>query len=798
MWRAGIPRFAAAAVLFVLLGAGCAPGPLRPSLPCPGETAKPTPKEEPTPSQGIDLARNGRTDYRIVVPDSASYADLHAALELQAFLQQMTGAEFPVVSDRLPAGGHDILLGASARLSRIVPDLNLKALGDEGFVLRTAGRNLVITGGGARGTLYGVYEFLGRLGCRWFTPEVSRIPRIGRLTVPPLDEVRIPVFEYRDTYLWEACDGDWAARNGFNRNGRRDTLGPRRGGRIEWVPRMFAHTFEKLVPPDTYFDAHPEYFALVGGKRLKERSQLCCTNVDVARIASETVLRAFRENPGANVVSVSQNDWNNACECPDCTALAEREGTQMAPVLLLVNRVAEAVEKEFPGRLVDTLAYQWSRRAPKTMRPRPNVVIRLCTIECCFSHPLRTCTSPRNREFVRDLEEWSRAADRLWIWNYCTSFAHFFIPFPDLWSRADNFRLFAEQGVKGVFQQDVYTTPNGELSALSGYLNARLLRDPSLDADEVIGEFLEGVYGPAERQIGAYLDMLHEAVACDTVHLGLWQGPDAGYLTDGVLARADSLWEEAENTVRDFPEVLDRVRVARLPVDYAIICRDRLRGGALLVNQEKLRLEVNPAFLARVDRFCGVAERAGVTQLREYDLTVREFREDIEKTVRDRTLALREPAAIVDPAPGLSYRYYEGSWRRLPDFGALEPVRTGLADSPALPFPCNRTTYAFVFSGFVDAPRDGVYTFSTRSDGYSALTVAGEEVVRNGGSDPVRERCGYIALKAGPHPMEIVYFTREGCTGLEVAWSGPGFGRLEIPASAFRSGRDAAVGGEGR
>jgi hypothetical protein len=72
--------------------------------------------------------------------------------------------------------------------------------------------------------------------------------------------------------------------------------------------------------------------------------------------------------------------------------------------------------------------------------------------------------------------------------------------------------------------------------------------------------------------------------------------------------------------------------------------------------------------------------------------------------------------------------------------------------------------------------------------------VAGEEVLRNGGSDPVRERCGYIALKAGLHPVELVYFTREGCTLLDAAWSGPGFGKREIPAVAFRSERTAAEG----
>lgn len=284
---------------------------------------------------------------------------------------------------------------------------------------------------------------------------------------------------------------------------------------------------------------HPEYFSLVDGKRLKEQSQLCCTNEEVIRLVTEGVLKVFREHPEADLVSVSQNDWYNSCECPKCVALSEAEGTRMAPVLALVNRVAEAVEKEFPGKSVETLAYQWTRKAPKTMRPRPNVVIRLCTIECCFSHPLRSCESPRNQAFASDLRDWAKVADRLWIWNYNTSFAHYFIPFPDLRSRADNVRFFVENHVRGIFQQDIYSTGQGELSELSGYLNAKLLWNPQYDPNIAIDEFLEGVYGPASKPIREYIDMLHDRVEQENIHIGIWQGPDAEYLTDDILARAD-------------------------------------------------------------------------------------------------------------------------------------------------------------------------------------------------------------------------------------------------------------------
>lgn len=777
-----ISRAAVIAALFAALLSGCA---VEKKTVSPGLSG-----EKPSISRHVStgdfvIARDGNTECRIMVPDSASHAVWYAASELQTFVFRITGATIPIVTDRLPAGPHDIVLAPGARYRGLFPAADLRNLGEEGYIIRFSGDELLIAGGGDRGVLYGVYDILERFGCRWFTPEVDRIPRTDHLVLPPLDVVKKPVFEYRDTYLWEACDGDWAARNRLNRNGRKETLDVRHGGRIEWPKGYFAHTFERFVPKDKYFAVHPEYFSLVGGKRLKDQSQLCCTNEEVARIVAEGVKKVFRENPNATIVSISQNDWYNPCDCPACTELAEREGSRMAPLLLLVNRVAEEVEKEYPGKLVDTLAYQWSRRAPKTMRPRSNVVVRLCTIECCFSHSLGECTSPRNREFVRDLEEWSKVSDRLWIWNYVTSFSQFFMPFPDIRGRGDTVLLFTRNNVKGVFQQDIYTTPNGEFNGLSGYLNARLLWDPSTDTDAIVHEFLDGVYGPAAKPIGAYLDMIHAEASPESVHVGVWQGPDAEYLTDPVLARADSLFDAAEKAVAGDPEVLERVRIARLSPDYAIICRDRLRGGAYIVDHERRRITVDPAFSARAERFCSTAERAGVKLLREYDLTVKEFREDIAKNVRDRELPLIDTAQPSGTGPGLSAAYYEGSWRQLPDFTKLVPAKTAVSDSFALPFPGNGKNYVFVLKGYVNVPADGVYTFWSRSDGYSALTVAGVELFRNGGNDPVHERCGYVGLKKGLHPVELVYFTREGCRRLDVKWSGPGFGKRPVPAHAL-------------
>ena len=247
------------------------------------------------------LAEGGKSDYQIVVADKASPSTRYGAEELQAFLMQMTGVKLPIVSDQKPLAAHEIILGDNAHLRQIGAMIDFKSLGLEGYVIQTVGERLLIAGGQVRGNLYGVYSFLeDHLGCRWFTPTVSRIPKIARLAVGPINDRQVPVLEYREPYVCEGFDATWCARNRMNTSFA--NLEAKHGGKMQIA--SLAHTFNTLVPPEQYFKPHPEYFSLVGGKRSDRDAQLCCTNPDVIRLCIEGIRQSMRANPDSTVFSV--------------------------------------------------------------------------------------------------------------------------------------------------------------------------------------------------------------------------------------------------------------------------------------------------------------------------------------------------------------------------------------------------------------------------------------------------------------------------------------------------------------
>ena len=563
------------------------------------------------------LADGGESAYRIVLADNASPSTRHGAEELQMFLERITGAKLPIVSDRQPMAPKEIILGDNAHLRELGIAVDLTLLGREGYVIRTVGERLVIAGGRLRGNMYGVYGFLeDHLGCRWFAPGVSRIPKSTRLRVGPIEDRRIPVLEYREPYVHECLDGDWCARNRMNSSNAR--IEEKHGGKLSFADGFFCHTFAGLVPPEKYFDEHPEYFSMVDGRRRRKDSQLCCTHPDVIRICTDAIVQAMCDQPRATVFSVSQNDRDHHCECSTCQNLAKQEDSQMAPVLYLVNRVAKAVEEDFPDRVIETLAYQWSRRPPKHMRPRPNVVIRLCSIECCFSHPLAACDDPRTAAFRDDLKAWAKISPRLWVWNYGTNFHYFLLPFPNHRVRGPNVRFFVANNVKGIFEQDNGGSPHGELSALGGYVTAKLMWNPDYDGKRATDEFLQGYYGKAAGPIRSYVDLLSKGVDRDNVHVGIYCTCNHPHLTHDLLLEADGLWQRAEKLVAAQPEVLRRVKLSRMSVDFALLEKARLQMQGYYTGMTPPPNGLfMPTAIARLQPFFETLQGSDLTHFRE-------------------------------------------------------------------------------------------------------------------------------------------------------------------------------------
>lgn len=495
---------------------------------------------------------------KILLPDRASEAEEYAGAELATYLTRLTGSEPAVLNKRRATG-----VGWSIRLRH---DSALDPESYRLYVDRLA-RELVIAGGRPRGVLYGVYGFLAdHLGCRWYTPDVTYVPPKTNVAVRiDLDESVSPRLEYRSTDWGESRNADWAAHNRLNSVA---PLLPRHGGAIVFKP--FVHTFTAILNPAKEFAKHPEYFSMIDGQRIKRETQLCLSNPDVLKAAIEKAKLWARQGGGTNILSVSQNDWENPCDCPLCRAIDEEEGSHAGSLIRFVNKVAEAVEKEYPKASVETLAYLYSRKPPKLVKPRKNVIVRLCSIEACFAHPLDGCTNRSNVTFMDDLKGWNKLTNRLYVWDYTTDFNHYLMPFPNLDVLDKNMRTFVNNGVAGVFEEG-NSSIGGELAELRSWVLAQLLWNPQLDGDALIREFVARVYGPASVKVQEFIDIQREAIRKSGQHVRIFDKPEGEYLNADVLRRCAAKLDEAEALAlrsRD-PALITRITRLRMPIWYS-------------------------------------------------------------------------------------------------------------------------------------------------------------------------------------------------------------------------------------
>jgi len=591
--------------------------------------------------------------HAIVIPDKPTLQEEHAAKDLAYHLELITGHALPVVRESKVGKATPILVGKCRLARKLDPSVNFGGLGTEGIHLKTAGPALILAGN-RRGVLYATYTFLeDYLGCRWFTPDCATWPQRGTIRVPEIDKRYIPPLEYRGTDYPCSLPADYSVRNRYNGGNHRPD-GPR-GGHVG--VHSLAHTFNGLVPPEKYFATHPEYYSEIDGKRVGAYTQLCLTNPDVLRIATESVRRWIRENPDKTIFSVSQNDWWNYCTCAKCNAVAEEEGSQSGLVVRFINAIADAIKDEFPNVVIETLAYQYTRKPPKITKPGKNVIICLCSIECCFIHPL--ATDPFNKSFVEDIRGWNRICNRLYIWDYVINYAHSVCPFPNLYVLKPNIDFFIKNGVKGIYEEACYYTKGSEMQELRAYLMAKTLWDPHYDTDKAIAEFCSAYYGPAGRYIRQYINLIHRETQKDPkLHVAIYTHPKS-YVTPDMIAKAKDLFDRAEAAVPNDPTRLHRVQVARLPIMYAEIA---LATADTFAERDGRLVQTGGTDVPAIaDRFEKIARAEGLTMIREGgpDATLDAWLDSIRRGPREVQIQkLSSPALEISVLPELGGRIW--------------------------------------------------------------------------------------------------------------------------------------------
>ena len=549
----------------------------------------------------IILTKDGASTYEIVYLSAATEAEYKAGTTLQEYIFKISGAELPIVDENSQTfEKHKIYVG----------NIQEEDLQPQEVSIKTVAKNIYLSGGSNKATTNAVFVFLENfLGCKWYAPEVEKIPISKNISLNAIAYRYTPDITTRTVHSRLFYENPEFAKQ----HKVTSEAFP------YYAPEAKVHTFHRFMPEEVFYESHPEYYALRGDKRLP--TQLCLTNPTVLEIVTDSVSTLFERNPEASVVSVSQDDNQQYCQCDSCNAIDIEEGSPSGTMIHFVNKVAAA----FPEKTISTLAYQHTRKPPK-IRPAENVLITLCSIECDRSAAI----AERCKDFAEDLKGWGRLTENIRIWDYTTQFTNFLAPFPNIHTLQPNIQLFKDNNAKWVFEQ--HSNKPSELFELRSYITAKLLWNPNQDLNDLLIEFTNGYYEEAGPYIKEYVDLIHSKIKEDEdFFLFLYGDPSEAflsYLNPDLLNTYSQLFNEAERTVASKPEVLNRVKTARMGIDYAVLEASRKNFNqtySLTLTNESGQKSTNPAIAVLLDNFTNTAKKNNITLMNEMGFTVNEY-----------------------------------------------------------------------------------------------------------------------------------------------------------------------------
>ncbi len=534
--------------------------------------------------------------YQIVVPTEPDAVEQQAAEKLQHYLQQMLSKSLPITKESEYHSGPAIFLGHTRfAASHGVVSRDLK---DDSFALAPHSEILMIAGAG-KGTLYGIYGLLESWGFRMYTSTAIEIPAARIVHFPAKAITCASPVKYRTTSYPDTNNPEYTSWH-------------RLSSRSEWG--LFVHTFNELVPSEEYARTHPEYFSQVNGQRIPG-TQLCLTNPEVFTILTANLKEKIAAKHEAIYWSVSQNDNDQYCHCDKCTTLNEKYGNVPSGSLLwFVNQVA----REFPDKVISTLAYWYSRTPPQNIRPEPNVNIMLCNIESKRQAPVFE-TDPK---FSDDLVTWGKLTNNILLWDYDIQFVNLVSPFPNLHTIKPNVKFFTDHGVSSLYLQADSQT-GGEMCGLRAYLISKLMWDPTADDSALMNEYLNGYYGKAGPVIRSYIDTMRDSLISSGFQLEIFGTPEEArnaYLSAEMMQKYNAIFDQAEKIVADDPKLLPRVKVARLPIMYATIQIGRNEpvdsARSMFARSASGMVIAKPEYQTLVKQFVSGCKSDGVSRVR--------------------------------------------------------------------------------------------------------------------------------------------------------------------------------------
>ncbi len=504
-------------------------------------------------TESIVLADSKKANAAIIVGENS--AEKKAARELQKYIKKIIGIELDIKKPGYAGKLKKIFISNGKTVQNFAIDL--KKLKAQGFAIKTQNGNLALVGKDSDGTEFAVNFFLQKYcGVRWFFPGSlgTIVPEKKYLAVPEIDEIQNPNFLLREVGVKR-----------FKKWRKHNLLG-------NSCPYYGGHSFHRFLPPEKYWESHPEYYAEIKGRRKKPEYldnpklrkwgewQLCTSNPDVINQIAESVCKTFKDRPKLKAVAICPNDGSGFCECKKCRAFDQEADSITDRIFTFANAVAEKVAKKYPDKYLLMFAYSNYIKPPlKVKKIHPNIIVWYA-----YAAAMRSCDE--NKIKLEQLAQWGKLAKHIWIYEYfiVEGWKQHFPPFIiDILSW--QIPYLYKNSVDG------YITQSGSDWGMNGphyYLTSQLLWDSSRNPEKIMDEYYSLLFEKAAPEIKKYFKIMEHAwnnnVKLPKMFGGVTDVMFMQIYPDSLLDKCRECFAKAESFGKNNSLILERIKRFRV------------------------------------------------------------------------------------------------------------------------------------------------------------------------------------------------------------------------------------------
>ncbi|MEM5831285.1 MAG: DUF4838 domain-containing protein [Candidatus Aenigmatarchaeota archaeon] len=396
----------------------------------------------------------------------------------------------------------------------------------DGFKIKIQNNKIFIISSNSEGIRCGIFYFAEIVGFRWFSPSENIIVPELPVEIKKLNKYIKFSFPYRGLHIcgenhYDETVAKWMSFLKMNRKLTHHEEVEIVGDELKKLglkPDLTVHSYSFWIPDEKYYKQYPEWFALVGSKRIlqKEGGQLCLSNKKMREEFFKNIIDYIKKYPQISIIGICPNDGYGWCECENCRKLDTKKDRKTnsvnGRVADFVVDICKRVKKIYPDILIGNYSYSNFKDFYFLEKMPDNLIISFTLGGRCFKHSIDDPECPINYSLYKKLKIARQRVHHVYVYEYYI-YNWEKMPSPTWEVVYKDIKAYKKLGVDGFLSEVTGINTNiYKTNHLPLYIAGKFLFNLKENLNEVMDDYCKKRFGPAFLFMKSYFNTIKKGL----------------------------------------------------------------------------------------------------------------------------------------------------------------------------------------------------------------------------------------------------------------------------------------------